>query len=528
GGQALPEGSVLFKIDENGVRQPIRRFSGGEGGNSGPSNSGTQSGGSPNNRDGVSTREQSTVNRSAPEAFGPDRSLSDTTTHTSISSAERPELKEGLSRDSKARYIVEQDPQLAEDLATAQPKNPDQLTSQELRSETDLAAQLPRKKVDDVEQVNMPHGHRWRKDESGQWCRFSTKGCSEPGDPTPDGAQQEVNSSRDGLESSEGPLQLALDFDSSTAGRNIAALANRYKEVIAEKIDNLGDSVEALELRDRLIKLDSQLDDLGRKIATPKKVDTNGNSILDKDGDPAFYSHQDIFDESAAFTQQYRELQKIEPSASLDSLNIDAAPGLKSLTLEDAQKIQIKRNSNVLYVLRDRVSGAIIKVGETTGGRLYERIGRYRKPSNRLGLDLEIDIRDVGEIGKRGPNGALRLEKDLQEQFENEGSILPWASQGKIRNRTGREGPATPWEPLSSKSRLRKENHEWNRYGYLTQDGNISNFKRDPTREELVSFLKKNKDNLRASYREYCRLVPEKNRIAWITFYNRIKSHGLP
>ncbi|MEL6816741.1 MAG: hypothetical protein AAFP03_18340, partial [Cyanobacteria bacterium J06598_3] len=103
----------------------------------------------------------------------------------------RPELQEGLSHDPKAREIVENNPQIADDLVATQPKSLNELTPQQRKSEVELAAQLPRKRSDRdgyEETVELPNDHEWEKTKEGQWCRFSeNENCSKPGDLVPGG-----------------------------------------------------------------------------------------------------------------------------------------------------------------------------------------------------------------------------------------------------------------------------------------------------------------------------------------------------
>jgi hypothetical protein len=136
----------------------------------------------------------------------------------------------------------------------------------------------------------------------------------------------------------------------------------------------------------------------------------------------------------------------------------------------EAGSLDLPEGSKVLYVVRDKNTGQILKVGETTaGGPLEARFDRYRLAGERLNVDVEIEVRPVtlpeGQ-GIRGPEQLLRDQVDI-------GTSLPWDNtvlEG-LGPRLGRGGPGTPFEPLPGGSRLREEGWYWNEKGELVPPG---------------------------------------------------------
>ncbi|MER5269079.1 hypothetical protein ABTZ99_44005, partial [Actinosynnema sp. NPDC002837] len=135
---------------------------------------------------------------------------------------------------------------------------------------------------------------------------------------------------------------------------------------------------------------------------------------------------------------------------------------------DDAASARIPDDAKALYVVRDKSTGEILKVGETTGGDpLKDRFGRYALAGRRLGIDLEIEVREVSLPS----GGRIRsYEQSLRDQLDwGARDRLPWDNTPveSVGPRLGRVGPGTPFEPLPGGSRLRQEGWYWNEQGQL-------------------------------------------------------------
>lgn len=97
-----------------------------------------------------------------------------------------------------------------------------------------------------------------------------------------------------------------------------------------------------------------------------------------------------------------------------------------------------------MYLLRDKDTGEILKVGKTTGGvNIYERFNKYRRKSQEYGYNIEVEFWEVGNNAD-----AKALERQFRSALlgkgGNKGQIerLPWDA---VAN-PGREGFGLPWE----------------------------------------------------------------------------------
>jgi hypothetical protein len=72
---------------------------------------------------------------------------------------------------------VADDPEAMNVLADTAPKQRlSELSSKELSGELDVVEDLPRKQINEppyVEEVELPNGHEWKRQQDGTWCRFS-------------------------------------------------------------------------------------------------------------------------------------------------------------------------------------------------------------------------------------------------------------------------------------------------------------------------------------------------------------------
>jgi hypothetical protein len=207
----------------------------------------------------------------------------------------------------------------------------------------------------------------------------------------------------------------------------------------------------------------------------------------------ASMSHRDVINASAdiaarlrALGRQHPDLGKAldnprvfedvyEPSGTAggperirtDQLGAETGPR-RVVAAGDHRSLDIPEGTPVLYVLRDRTSGAILKVGRTRAGRHMEaRFGRYDSAGRRLELDLELEVTPLTNL--RGQSLGT-YENNLRAGVEDAGNVLPWDYTGRP-GRMGRAGPGVPFEGLPGGSRLRKQGYRWAtrgpRRGYL-------------------------------------------------------------
>ncbi|RKH44583.1 hypothetical protein D7X12_10075 [Corallococcus sicarius] len=92
----------------------------------------------------------------------------------------------------------------------------------------------------------------------------------------------------------------------------------------------------------------------------------------------------------------------------------------------------------VLYVLRDKKSGELLKVGKTEIATWEGRFEPYARAARRTGRELELDTWTVPKDSSRS---IEYLEAQVRAQLEGQGHRLPWDNTG---GRLGRPGPGVP------------------------------------------------------------------------------------
>jgi hypothetical protein len=148
-----------------------------------------------------------------------------------------------------------------------------------------------------------------------------------------------------------------------------------------------------------------------------------------------------------------------EPSGYLKDLDVDINGPVQRVTPGKADDLQVSPGDNIVYVLRDRSSGAVLKVGITeagpAGSRASTGFSQYANAGNKLGLDLELE---VARVTPRGDAKLKTVETQLRERLTAEGNIMPWDNSG---GRLGRGDRGTPFvNPVSKELR-------WDRHGNL-------------------------------------------------------------
>ncbi len=133
-----------------------------------------------------------------------------------------------------------------------------------------------------------------------------------------------------------------------------------------------------------------------------------------------------------------------EPSAHDDIAKI--AP-MKASTVIDLSgpsvgfaKKAYERGMGFTYILRDKNTGEVLKVGKTTGGvNIYERFNRYRRKSQEYGRAVEVEVWHVGKNAE-----AKAIERQLRTTLQNQGERLPWDA---VAN-PARPDLGLPWERI--------------------------------------------------------------------------------
>ncbi len=117
--------------------------------------------------------------------------------------------------------------------------------------------------------------------------------------------------------------------------------------------------------------------------------------------------------------------------------------------------------SGIVYVLRDKATGQVLKVGKTEVGTFRGRFEKYALAAKQNGRELVVDVFTV-------PKGSTRtLESIEAEVRRGVGAIsgdLPWDN---TQGRLGRPGPGVPGTRLPR--RLREQGYRWEN-GELVKD----------------------------------------------------------
>lgn len=109
------------------------------------------------------------------------------------------------------------------------------------------------------------------------------------------------------------------------------------------------------------------------------------------------------------------------------------------------------QNYSALYILKDKVTGQLLKAGKTTAAKMEGRLEKYATASAKTGRTLEVEV-----VTFRPDDVTTEtVEKALRDKLSKLGHELPWDNTNR---RLKRPGSGTPGI-LSSK--MRKEGWEW-------------------------------------------------------------------
>jgi hypothetical protein len=100
--------------------------------------------------------------------------------------------------------------------------------------------------------------------------------------------------------------------------------------------------------------------------------------------------------------------------------------------------------TEIVYVLRDKVTGEYLKVGKTTTSSLIGRFEKYRTEGVRRGMRLEADVYTLAEDPVRT---VETFEGEMRRGLMNAGEKLRW--DNSLRTRPGKGIPAPANTPFS-------------------------------------------------------------------------------
>ena len=164
-----------------------------------------------------------------------------------------------------------------------------------------------------------------------------------------------------------------------------------------------------------------------------------------------------------------------------EPVRTDNLPGASTrprqdVSVHDAATLKLRNGMDAIYVLRDADTGAILKVGKTTGGdRAAARFETYRRAADDLGLNLRLEVTPVAKT--RGGVKVETHEKALRARLEAEGHVMPWDNSPEHgprraagadlpdssaeRSRQGRMGHVGPGTPGDARRAALRVSHDW-------------------------------------------------------------------
>lgn len=140
----------------------------------------------------------------------------------------------------------------------------------------------------------------------------------------------------------------------------------------------------------------------------------------------------------------------------VDNLAIPDGPRVASnrrqtIDVVDIPSLKLHPDDQVIYVVRDKRSGAIAKVGETDGSAFAETFGKYRAASEGIGLgprgmEIEVNVVRIENLpeGMTAKQARRGIETELRHRLEGEGHLQPWENYDPA-GRMGREGSGIPF-----------------------------------------------------------------------------------
>jgi hypothetical protein len=138
--------------------------------------------------------------------------------------------------------------------------------------------------------------------------------------------------------------------------------------------------------------------------------------------------------------------QPTEITVSANMVTIDLSGSWRSTTFETGQPW-------IIYVLKDKKTGEMLKVGKTEIGTWVGRFEKYATAGRRLGRELVLD---AFTLPKTSTKTLRQLEAEVRRGAGAIGGPLPWDNE---EGRLGRVGPGVPGTLLPR--RLREQGYRW-------------------------------------------------------------------
>jgi hypothetical protein len=251
-------------------------------------------------------------------------------------------------------------------------------------------------------------------------------------------------------------------------------------------------------LREELLALRQEVEALKPRLETGKNPDDN------------FWKHSEISGVTAQIAKRFQDLGQQhpvvgkalnEPSQIANALRTDSQTRTfnPSETVKIMQEQGLDPETRLVYTVRDKKTGAVLKAGETQIKTSKDRFTRYEVAGRGTNLEIEIEVTPIPQA--KNQSQAKKIEYRLRDDLEGQGNIMPWDNEN---SRLGRQGPGTPFEPLpgTTSSRLRQQGYGWNDLGHLTdEDGKAANITRKNAAippDQLRDLMIKYKGNQRA------------------------------
>jgi hypothetical protein len=118
---------------------------------------------------------------------------------------------------------------------------------------------------------------------------------------------------------------------------------------------------------------------------------------------------------------------------------------MQTLDLGGKWRKAVFSQEGLVYVVRDKLTGELLKVGQTTANKFIGRFEKYVTAGKRNFKELVVDVFEV-PLDKRGA-----IEGQIRGHLGSRPGSLPWDNQSTgFGPRLGRPGPGVPSHPSES------------------------------------------------------------------------------
>lgn len=248
------------------------------------------------------------------------------------------------------------------------------------------------------------------------------------------------------------------DHRISREGPEICTACNRTKGHIENMLEGLPEGP----LRTRGKALQKLVEDVETRLAQGKSgVDMiNDSARIAKEFRAFAAEHPSIkrtLEDPRLFSTSGPVGKEVPTSTHLKDLDADVVR-TKTIAASDFRSVPMVKGDQAIYVLRDKKSGAVLKVGIAKDN--LRRVTQYSNAGKKLNLELELD---VAIVQPRGGKTIRDIETSLRNRLEGEGHILPWDNYPS--GRLGRSDRGTPFVHPVGKNLI------WDEHGNLVQKG---------------------------------------------------------